>query len=47
MDVLLEANLPPGVINVVTGFGNKIVEPLVDQKMLEWYLLQVVPMEVV
>ena len=32
MDVLLEANLPPGVINVVTGFGNKIVEPLVDHE---------------
>ena len=32
MDVLLEADLPPGVINVVTGFGHKIVEPLVDHK---------------
>ena len=32
MDVLLEAELPPGVINVVTGFGHKIVEPLVDHK---------------
>ena len=32
MDVLLEANLPPGVINGGTGFGNKIVEPLVDHE---------------
>ena len=32
MDVLLEAELPSGVINVVTGFGHKIVEPLVDHK---------------
>ena len=30
MDVLLEANLPPGVINVVTGFGSSTGEPLID-----------------
>ena len=30
MDVLLEADLPPGVINVVTGFGPTTGEPLID-----------------
>lgn len=30
MDVLLEADLPPGVLNVVTGFGPTTGEPLID-----------------
>ncbi len=30
MDVLLQADLPPGVLNVVTGFGPTTGEPLVD-----------------
>ena len=30
MDVLLEVNLPPGVINVVTGYGDTVGEPLID-----------------
>ena len=30
MDVLLEADIPPGVLNVVTGFGPTTGEPLVD-----------------
>ena len=30
MEVLLEADLPPGVLNVVTGFGAGTGEPLVD-----------------
>ena len=30
MEVLLEADLPPGVLNVVTGFGPTTGEPLVD-----------------
>ena len=30
MDVLLEADLPPGVLNVVTGFGATTGEPLID-----------------
>lgn len=30
MDVLLEADLPPGVLNVVTGFGRTTGEPLID-----------------
>ena len=30
MDVLLEADLPPGVINVVTGFGASAGEPLIE-----------------
>ena len=30
MDVLLEAELPPGVLNVVTGFGPTTGEPLID-----------------
>jgi aldehyde dehydrogenase (NAD+) len=30
MDILLEAGLPPGVINVVTGFGDTVGEPLID-----------------
>ena len=30
MDVLLEADLPEGVVNVVTGFGDTTGEPLVD-----------------
>ena len=30
MNVLLEADLPPGVLNVVTGFGPTSGEPLVD-----------------
>jgi len=32
MDVLLEADLPPGVLNVVTGFGTTTGEPLIDHK---------------
>lgn len=32
MDVLLEADLPPGVLNVVTGFGSTTGEPLIDHK---------------
>lgn len=30
MEVLLEADLPPGVLNVVTGFGQTTGEPLID-----------------
>ena len=30
MDILLEAELPPGVLNVVTGFGAATGEPLID-----------------
>ena len=30
MDVLVEADLPEGVVNVVTGFGDTTGEPLVD-----------------
>ena len=30
MDVLEEADLPPGLINVVTGYGSSTGEPLVD-----------------
>ena len=30
MEVLLEADLPPGVLNVVTGFGPTAGEPLID-----------------
>jgi (Z)-2-((N-methylformamido)methylene)-5-hydroxybutyrolactone dehydrogenase len=30
MDVLLEADLPPGVLNVVTGFGPTTGQPLID-----------------
>ncbi|MEM7209043.1 MAG: aldehyde dehydrogenase [Pseudomonadota bacterium] len=30
MDVLLEADLPPGVLNVVTGYGQTTGEPLID-----------------
>ena len=30
MDVLLEVELPPGVINVVTGYGDTVGEPLID-----------------
>ena len=30
MDVLLEVDLPPGVINVVTGYGDTVGEPLID-----------------
>ena len=30
MDVLLEADLPPGLLNVVTGFGPTTGEPLAD-----------------
>ena len=30
MEVLLEADLPPGVLNVVTGFGPSTGEPLID-----------------
>ena len=30
MDVLLEADLPPGVLNVVTGFGDTTGKPLID-----------------
>ena len=30
MDVLLEADLPPGVLNVVTGFGPTTGEPLIE-----------------
>ncbi len=30
MDVLSEADLPPGVLNVVTGFGQTTGEPLID-----------------
>ena len=30
MDILLEAGLPPGVINVVTGYGDTVGEPLID-----------------
>jgi len=30
MDVLMEADLPPGVLNVVTGFGPTTGEPLID-----------------
>lgn len=29
MDILLEADLPPGVVNVVTGFGQTTGEPLI------------------
>ncbi|MED5531359.1 MAG: aldehyde dehydrogenase [Pseudomonadota bacterium] len=32
MDVLLEADLPPGVLNVVTGFGQTTGEPLIDHQ---------------
>ncbi len=32
MDVLLEADLPPGVLNVVTGYGATTGEPLIDHK---------------
>lgn len=30
MDVLLEADLPPGVLNVVTGYGPSAVAPMVE-----------------
>ena len=30
MEVLLQADLPPGVVNVVTGFGPTTGEPLID-----------------
>ena len=30
MDVLLEADLPAGVLNVITGFGDTAGEPLVS-----------------
>jgi aldehyde dehydrogenase (NAD+) len=30
MDILLEVGLPPGVINVVTGYGDTVGEPLID-----------------
>ena len=30
MDVLLEVGLPPGVINVVTGYGETVGKPLID-----------------
>ncbi len=30
MEVLLEADLPPGVLNVVTGFGSTTGEPLIE-----------------
>jgi aldehyde dehydrogenase (NAD+) len=30
MDVLLEADLPPGLLNVVTGYGPTTGEPLID-----------------
>ena len=30
MDILSEADLPPGVMNVVTGFGETTGEPLID-----------------
>jgi len=30
MEILLEADLPPGVINVVTGFGSTTGTPLID-----------------
>ena len=30
MDVLLEADLPPGVLNVITGYGPTTGEPLID-----------------
>ena len=32
MDVLLEADLPPGVLNVVTGYGKTTGEPLIDHE---------------
>ncbi|MEO1143581.1 MAG: aldehyde dehydrogenase family protein, partial [Pseudomonadota bacterium] len=32
MEVLLEADLPPGVLNVVTGFGATTGEPLIEHK---------------
>lgn len=32
MEVLLEADLPPGVLNVVTGFGPTTGEPLIDHR---------------
>lgn len=32
MDVLLEADLPPGVLNVVTGFGPTTGEPLIGHR---------------
>ena len=32
MDVLAEADLPPGMINVVTGFGSTTGEPLIDHE---------------
>ena len=39
MDVLLEADLPPGVLNVVTGFGTTTGEPLIahnDVRMISF-----------
>ncbi len=32
MDVLLEAKLPPGVLNVVTGYGPQTALPLIDHR---------------
>lgn len=32
MDVLLEADLPPGVLNVVTGFGSTTAQPLIEHE---------------
>ena len=32
MDVLIEAELPPGVINVVTGYGLSVGKPLIEHK---------------
>src|SRR4029078_9583538 len=31
-DLFAEAGLPPGVVNIVTGFGNEIGEPLATHK---------------
>ena len=30
MDILLDADIPPGVLNVVTGYGHTTGEPLID-----------------
>ena len=32
MEILIEAELPPGVINVVTGYGKSVGEPLIEHK---------------
>jgi acyl-CoA reductase-like NAD-dependent aldehyde dehydrogenase len=32
MEVLLEADLPPGVLNVVTGFGATTAQPLIEHR---------------